>query len=235
MSISEKLTQIAENEQKVYNAGKQAQYDEFWDTLQKKGTLTDYRYAFAGAYWTPELFKPKYPIKPIDGRGMFASFCRHNDSSNFEHIDLSKFDIDFSECTLFLTMFQNAHIANTGFVDCSSAVTLEKVFDCSDWGSIKKIHLKVTEKNKYSLTFYYCTGTEEIIFSDDSVIANNGLSFQWSTKLSKASITSIINALSTTTSGLTVTISQTAKENAFTDEEWATLIATKSNWTITLA
>ena len=40
MSIAEKLQQIAENEQNVYDAGKKAQYDEFWDNYQNKGNRT---------------------------------------------------------------------------------------------------------------------------------------------------------------------------------------------------
>jgi hypothetical protein len=55
--------------------------------------------------------------------------------------------------------------------------------------------------------------------------------------LSKASITNIIEHLSTTTSGLSVTLSKAAVETAFgstTSAEWTSLIATKSNWTISL-
>jgi hypothetical protein len=66
------------------------------------------------------------------------------------------------------------------------------------------------------------------------VIGQKNFNVHWSPKLSKASIESIINALSSTTSGLTVTISKTAKEAAFTSAEWSALIATKSNWTISL-
>ena len=75
-------------------------------------------------------------------------------------------------------------------------------------------------------------------------IANGGLDLQWSTQLSKASITSLINALSETTSALSVTLSRTAVNAAFetsagakdgvSSAEWATLIATKPNWTISL-
>ena len=78
----------------------------------------------------------------------------------------------------------------------------------------------------------------------EGIIGQNGFNVQWSTKLSKASITSIINALSETTSGLTVTLSKTAVNNAFetsagaadgsTSEEWTTLEGTKTNWTISL-
>jgi hypothetical protein len=70
----------------------------------------------------------------------------------------------------------------------------------------------------------YCEGTLDI----------TGLNLKDSTKLNKASITSVINALSTTTSGLTITFSKTAKEAAFTADEWAALIATRKNWTISL-
>ena len=70
------------------------------------------------------------------------------------------------------------------------------------------------------------------------------VNMQWS-PLSKDSIISIINALSTATSDLPITLSITAVNNAFetspgaadgsTSEEWTALIATKPNWTISLA
>lgn len=58
-------------------------------------------------------------------------------------------------------------------------------------------------------------------------------SFEWC-PLTKASIISIVNALSATATGYTVTFKKSAKEAAFTDEEWNALIATKSNWTFSL-
>ena len=73
-----------------------------------------------------------------------------------------------------------------------------------------------------------------------------GCSFgaKYSTKLSKASITSIINALSTTTEGLTVTLSKAAVNKAFeTSEgandgefsaEWNELEKSREDWTISL-
>ena len=47
---------------KVYNAGEQAQYDEFWDTLQNKGASANYQYAFGGGRWTDKIFIPKYDL-----------------------------------------------------------------------------------------------------------------------------------------------------------------------------
>lgn len=83
--------------------------------------------------------------------------------------------------------------------------------------------------------FANCNALEEIRIA--GVIEQNEFDIHWSTKLSKASITSIIAHLSTTTSGLSVTLSKTAVETAFgstTSTEWTTLIGTRSNWTISL-
>lgn len=60
MSIAEKLTTVAENQQRVYDAGKQAEYDRFWDAYQQNGTRGSYSYAFGGVAWTDETLKPKY-------------------------------------------------------------------------------------------------------------------------------------------------------------------------------
>jgi hypothetical protein len=92
-------------------------------------------------------------------------------------------------------------------------------------------------------SFTGCTNLKNVVF--EGTLGQNGLNLQWSSKLSKASIESIINALSSTTSGLSVTLSKEAVQKAFetsegandgnTSDEWLNLIATKNNWTITLA
>ncbi|MEE1049797.1 MAG: hypothetical protein U0M60_20545 [Clostridia bacterium] len=77
-----------------------------------------------------------------------------------------------------------------------------------------------------------CTALEEMYC--EGTLDLTGLNLHWSTKLNKASIESVINTLSATTNGLTVTLSKTAVNNAFTTEEWEALEATKPNWTISL-
>ena len=72
MSIAEKLTTVAENVSKVYEAGKKSEYDDFWDRYQINGTRTSYSYAFAGEGWGAINFKPKYTIKPKNAQYMFA-------------------------------------------------------------------------------------------------------------------------------------------------------------------
>lgn len=79
--------------------------------------------------------------------------------------------------------------------------------------------------------FYKCNALEELNAEGELTLS---LSLSESSKLNKTSIESLVNVLSSTTSGLTLTLSQVAVNNAFTDAEWAELIATKSNWTINL-
>lgn len=63
MSIAEKLQTIAENEQKVYEAGKQA----VWAVIQKNGKPANYYYAFAYNRFDDESYNPIYPIVCSDG------------------------------------------------------------------------------------------------------------------------------------------------------------------------
>ena len=62
MSIAEKLTTIAENEPRVYEAGKTAERETFWERFQDGGNRNAYPYAFRGAYWTDAIYHPRYPI-----------------------------------------------------------------------------------------------------------------------------------------------------------------------------
>ena len=105
---------------------------------------------------------------------------------------------------------------------------------CNNLHTIPKLIVKST--TTYTTPFTNCAALENITI--EGTIGQNGFDVQYSTKLTKASITSIINALSITTSGLTVTLSATAVNNAFeggsTGTEWLTLKATKSNWDISL-
>ena len=66
MSIGEKLTTIAENEQKVYDKGRTDGYDDFWAKYQAKGEVPfgygPCLYMFGNERWNDETFFPKYDI-----------------------------------------------------------------------------------------------------------------------------------------------------------------------------
>lgn len=64
MSIAEKLTIIAENQQNVYDAGYakgKADGGIDWDLFQDYGSRTNYTYAFL-RNWYDDIYNPKYPI-----------------------------------------------------------------------------------------------------------------------------------------------------------------------------
>lgn len=239
MSIAEKLTTVAENVPKVYESGKTAEYDAFWDAFQLNGTRTAYDYAFyscgdsaANGGWTDEIFKPKYDIKP---KGTcYSMFFRSNIK------DLTKIgcgvDIDFSQATTFNAMFYSSGIVTLGVLDLRNVTNISQAFQyCNYLKTIEKIILKDDGSQTISNnTFEWSSELQEIRF--EGAIGSN-INFQWQGKLSKASITSIVNALSATAIGKAATFDIPAITSAFgatTNPEWTALVATKQNWTISL-
>ena len=71
----------------VYEAGKKAEHDVFWDVCQNYGNRTDYSNAFGGQGWRPDNFKPKYDIRPTNGYMMFRAFGFADD---YSYKDLAK-------------------------------------------------------------------------------------------------------------------------------------------------
>ncbi len=135
MSIAEKLTAIAENEQKVFDAGKdvgkQTEYDRFWDSIQDYGIRTNYQYAFTR--WAEmREFKPKYEFNFTN------TFWAFSYAKNVE------FDMVFD--------LTNATSINNMFYDCNS---LKK---------IKKIILKADGSQSVLQLIYECNALEEVEF-----------------------------------------------------------------------
>lgn len=252
MDIAEKILQSKQDFDDVYEAGQKSEYDRFWDAYQENGNRVNYMGAFSGTCWTQEILKPKYKIAPTDGtsttlRNGAEMFYRCN-RSGITRLDFSQIadKFDFSKCVNLSNLFNSSSVDNI-YVDASSAENMSAAFSRGDSGlGAISITLKISEKlTKISNMFGYNDQLETLIFTDDSVIATSGLDLHWSTKLSKASILSIFNALSTTATGKSLKISLTAVNNAFetsegladgsTSDEWTTLIASRSNWTVALS
>lgn len=231
MSIADKLTAIAENEEKVFNAGKEAEYDAFWDAYQQNGKLTNYNYTFSGRGWNDNTFKPKYDLIPTEASSMFFN------SSISNIIDIlaeQGIKLDTSKATTIQNFITgNSVIKKLPKIDASgvtSATGCDGMFNsCTALEEVEEFVFKESINN-YSSLAHWCT---KLVKFKASGIISGSISFDRS-PLNKESITSVINALSSSATGQTATFKKTAKEAAFTDDEWATLIATKSNWTISL-
>lgn len=234
MNIAEKITRAKADYDAVYEAGKKSQYDAFWDDFQDFGNRKSYLYAFRA--WTDKLFCPKYDI--ICGetaRGMFAS-CKITDlKGNLEKCGVT---LDTSGATSMVEILAySKNLTRVPTISGASASEIQYLF-CNDYAliEVEKLILKADGSQSLNAAFARCDELVTLII--EGVIGKSDLDLHWSTKLSKASITSVINALSTTTSGLSVTLSKTAVNTAFgstESAEWKSLIATKSNWTISLA
>lgn len=204
------------NVPKVFEAGRENFYDEFWDNFQNYGKRNQYSGAFnmganteLGYGWTDKTFNPKYPLTIRYGNNIFNN---NKDITRINQI------IDLST-------------ANSG--QFSNGCT-----GCTNIKSIKKIIVNGAPFNENS--FNKCSSLEYVIFEGE----NKGtLDLHWSPLL-KASIESAVAVLSDDVTGKTLSLNQNAVNTAFetaegladgsTSAEWIALRGTKTNWTISL-
>jgi hypothetical protein len=228
----------------VYNKGKQDEYDAFWDEVTHNGARESYRFAFA--CWGCEYIRPNRKIIPkTEGfQNMFAA------NTKLKAVEKQYFDLSQHPAT--------SGNANYTFIGCSSLLIVEDIGmtamsnysgtyqGCSSLHTIEK--LRVNENSIFSGTFQGCAALKNLIV--EGPISKSGFSVAAATALTKASIESIVNALSTNTNNLVLTLSKAAVNKAFESSpgandgstannnegtvEWQTLKATRSNWDYTL-
>ena len=196
MSIAEKLQIIAENEQKVYDAGAQSEYDRFWDSFQQKGDRRNYPSGFAGSCWTDTTYNPKYDIIITN---MAMSAFNSNSQITSTKVPIV---IDTS----------NGNGMNSMFLGCTRLQTIDS--------------LKITKLvTNFTNAFSGCTNLKNVNITDDSEIMNT-ISFKDS-PLSHDSIVKIINVLSDSVTGKTLTLKETAVNNAFHIDDQFTIVNTE--------
>ena len=184
--------------------GIQTEYDRFWDSFQDYGNRQNYSYGFAGYGWTNDTFKPKYSL---------------SDAIINDH----------------LYMFNNSRISEIDYdLNVSYNPSVSYLFAGNiNLKKVKSVMLHASATGGDSC-FRGSIALEDVTFKNAIPCA---FDFHWSTKLSKATILNIFEHLSSTVTGQTLTLSKTAVTNAFgstTATEWTNLVATKTNWTISL-
>lgn len=264
-TIAEKMEQIAENEQKVYQSGydkalekggynegyedgKQAEYDAFWDAVQESGKRTSYVYAFSR--WGSEYIRPKYKVVLTAAGSQKHIFYLNKYIKKIEadYFDFSQLPRGTNDNQAFsLSFTDNSKLEEIEDIGLPISYSYELAFAwCTELTKIAKI--TVDANTILSNAFVNCFKLKDITFEGE---IGNDINFKWSTKLTKASIESIINHLSSAVSGKTLTLSKTAVETAFEvypadydgdgktdawigngEEEWYELITPKSNWDI---
>jgi hypothetical protein len=212
MSIAEKLTTIAENEQKVYNAGyekgkveggdTEAAYNqgrtdeknEFWNNYQKYYNEGYCKYRFAGKGWNIKTFYPRYDIKPTTAANMFQEFGNTDEPfSLVERLQECGVSLDFSNTTSILQTFYSSPFTDIPHINAIKCSAFQNVFQGSP--NIKTISLALKEDGSqtWSSAFNSCSAIENLTITSGT-IGQNGFNVKWATKLSKASLLSILNA-----------------------------------------
>ena len=224
-----------------YDIGSKNEYDRFWNEFQDYGNRTDYGWSFR--CWGGDYIRPKYKIQTFTFRS----------DSMFQLSRVKKIEAAYFDFSGINSLPNNSPNGAT-YCMFNASKRLEEIEDLnipagnyhSTWHNctaLKKIAVvRISADNTFTNAFNNCTALEEVTFS--GTLAKNGLNLQYSPKLNRASIESVINVLSTSTSGLKVTLSKAAVNKAFEtavgandgvgSAEWTALIATKSNWTISL-
>ena len=227
MSIAEKLTTIAENQQRVYDAGMSKAESDMWDGVLDNGNRVFFEYAFYA--WGAEYLRPNRKIVPTSRVLRMFQDCIHLKKVESRYFDLS---ISASED------YTNSNNGN-GYVfqGCSELEEIEDIgmragYYNSTFKNCNNLHtiavLRSTAETLFNTAFTGCYSLENITIS--GVIGQNGFNVSACNKLTHDSLMSIINALQTKTSGtwtLTLGATNLAK---LTDAEKA--IATEKGWTL---
>jgi hypothetical protein len=223
-----------------YSEGEQAEYDRFWDAFQDSGNRTNYSCAFSGIGWTKDSFHPKYDI--IASNFYQAFLYNDNKYDLKQHLQDCGVTLDTSSASTLNYAFQYAGMTVLPVISALGANSFHSVFaNMPNLTQIEKLVLRSDGSQTFGNVFTDTKKLSHLII--EGTIGKNGFNVSWS-PLNKASLISIVNALSATTTGLTVTLSLAAVNKAFetssgandgvSSAEWAALIATKSNWTISL-
>lgn len=245
-TTSEKLVYIAENQQKIYDAGRQAEYDAFWDAVQQNGNRTDYANAFI--WWGCEDLNPKYKIVPTYGSNAARGVIYRN--ANLKRLYSKDFDLSQlpnpSSVSVDYTFSLCSSLEVVEDIGLPAVKTLQYSFASNP--ALKQVDvIRVAVETNVTDLLYNCP--ELITVNIEGTIGQSGINLRHSRKLSRVSIESFINALSDTASGKSITFSKEAADTAFPcwmdgvnygcggNGEWLELIAPKvenGKWIIDL-
>lgn len=221
MTVAEKILRAKDDYDAVYEAGKKAEHDSFWDVFQNKGARRTYTRGFVGYGFSFANFYPKYDIVVEgDGSQAFYAWTKASNSqltkgSLKERLEECGVKLDTSKATSVSGLFNyNEAITEVPTIDVTGTTATSTGVFSNSYGTLITIEKIITKESvTYDFWFKEGTGIKNVTF--EGVIGQN-LDLHWS-PLSRASIESTIGCLSDSTTGKTVTLSKTAVENAFAD------------------
>ena len=258
MTIADKLQTIADNTQKVFNAGfvegqefggynegfdagKKAEREAFWDAYVDGLEGYGFERAFSNNQWGFRNFFPQRDIKPVGGaRFLFYNFGSTTDGVTDAAGDLAQrfrdcgVVLDTSKATSLSYAFAYARISCIPEIDVTGLVGSSPELFAYTWYYLTKIEKIITSETvTYNDWFVNCAALAEIRFEGK---IGNDINLQWSTKLSNASIESLLNAACNRPdpdgNPMTVTLSKTAVDKAYETSEGANDGSVGNNWVL---
>ena len=228
-SALENIITIQEDVIKSYEEGvadgTQSAYDSFWDNYQLGGDRDQYGRAFD--YWSDEIFWPKYNITPTGAYACDYMFSYSTISNIKERLEECGVSLSFSQATRLTYTFDNCKTTEVPELDLQNCDTLRGTFyGCMNLTKLSIINLKPT--CTFSAAFVSLNNLTDL--SIEGTIGQNGFSIASASKLSRASVQSIITALEDKTGDNSTTWTIALHKNCVTDDDRAA--AASKNWQI---
>ena len=219
MTISQKLTTIAENQVKIFDTGKDKGYKEgysdcenhFWDNIQNFGEKTDYTRFFCD-WKTFEYIRPKYKVVPQKDAPYLFSGCTALKVLESAYFDFGQIPENYKEYNIGLYALCNKCSSLEYVEDVNFQPVMSYAYFFAGCENLKKIAvIRISEESKFGGTFggdcfWRCYALEEVTFEGT---IGNSLSVQFCPKLSHKTLINIIECLkdySSDTSGKVYTL-----------------------------
>lgn len=208
--------------------GKQEMRSAMWKGIQQGGTRTDYTNEFKGEYWDDETFAPEYSFAVASG-GKAGYMFQKSNIEDAAYIYGDK--LDFSNYVNLLSLFASSKVKRLKRIDARGTQSgwngqANICLSCHQLETVEEFYPSVNAG--FTGTFMECENLTHIIFCSE--IAQNGLNLSACKKLDRASINSIFDYMSSTTSGLTIILSKAAVDAALYDEATQTPGSETLNW-----
>lgn len=253
MSMKERAERIKANVPKVYEAGKRAEYDAFWDAFQASDRQS---YARMFNEWKPSIFYPKYDIVPLSDCERLFNNWKDKDASELDlraRLEECGVTLDLSHATRFEKLFAYSAFTVLPTVDLSGFLYSSDTYSNSMFQCCRR--LKTIEKLIVNPLVWYTNAFEQCYALEDLTVEGeigNSIDLHWSKELTPKSVEAVIKALSGSVTGKTLTLDRRVKERLLKKIEdeaedegtkkaeeiakkyWERLVASKSNWTIAL-
>lgn len=230
-TVSTRLIIVADNQQKVHEAGhiagRQAEHDRFWDIYQNYGKRTVYDNCFGGEGWTEETFKPKYDI--YHKNSIAYMIFRRCGFINLEEVIKASGKKVTIESGILQYVFQYSQLLEViGGIDFTVPIT--KVTGAFQYcNKLKKIQTLEISDIATQLEFTNIPLLEDVSFTGTIPV---NISFAQSPNLTSDSVQSIIDHLKDLTGQptQTLTVHQSVRNRMTSDQ--VSKIVDQKNWTL---